>query len=65
MLTRQRHAIVATGGDGGDIPGEDRGHPGVIKSVGKGVGMSQLPAIGERGIGSPSGPIRIAAMPKR
>ena len=27
--------------------------------------MSQLPAIGERSIGSPGGPIRIAAMPKR
>ena len=51
--------------DGGDISGEDRGHAGVKKGVGKGVGMSQLPAQCEGTIGGPGGLIRIAAMPKR
>ena len=50
---------------GGDISGEGRGHSGEIKGVGKGVGMSQLPAQCERAIGSSGGLIRIAAMPKR
>jgi hypothetical protein len=44
VFIRDRHAIVAAGVDGGDIPGEGRGHPRVIKGVGKGEGMSQLPA---------------------
>ena len=65
MFTRECHAIVAVGADGGDISGEDRGHAGVIKGVGKGVGMAQLPAICERAIGSSGGLIRIAAMPER
>ena len=51
--------------DGGDISGEDRGHASVKKGVGKGVGMSQLPAQCEGTIGGPGGLIRIAAMPKR
>src|SRR5215469_7055131 len=50
--------------DGGDIPGEDRGPAGQRKGVGQGVGMSQLPAIRKRTIGSPGGLIRIAAMPE-
>ena len=65
MFTRERHAIIAMGIGGGDISGEDRGHSGVIKGVGKGVTMSQLPAVCERAIGSPGGLIRIAAIPKR
>jgi len=65
VFTRERHAIVAVGVDGGDISGEDRGHAGVIKGVGKGVGMSQLPAVRERAIGSAGGLISIAAMPER
>jgi hypothetical protein len=28
VLTRERHAIVAVGADGGDISDEDRGHAG-------------------------------------
>src|SRR5262249_16895525 len=35
------------------------------KGVAKGVGMSQLPAVRERAIGSSGGLIRIAAMPER
>ena len=50
---------------GGDITGEDRGRAGKPKGVGKGVGMSQLPAQCERAIGSSGGLIRIAAMPER
>jgi len=65
VFTRERHAIVAVGVDGRDISGEDRGHAGVIKGVGKGVGMSQLPAVGERMLGSSGGLIRISPMPKR
>jgi len=65
VLTRERHATVAAGVDGGDISGQDRGHAGVIKGVGKGVGMSQLPAVRERTIGTTGRLIRIAAMPKR
>src|SRR5262249_52912139 len=65
VLTGQRPAIVSVGADGGDISGEDRGHASVPKGVGKGVGMSELPAIRERAIGSAGGLIRIAAMPKR
>ena len=65
VLSRERHAIIAIGADSGDISGEDRGHSGVIKGVGKGVGMLQLPAQCERAIGSPRGLIGIAAMPKR
>ena len=65
VFTRERHAIVAVGVGGGDISGEDRGHAGQPKGVGKGVGMSQLPALRERAIGSSGGLIRIAAMPKR
>ena len=65
VLTRERHAIIAIGADGGDIPGEDRGHPGMPEGVGKGVGMPQLPAQCERTIGSSRGLIRIAAMPER
>jgi len=42
VFTRDCHAIV--GVNGGDISGEDRGHAGEIKSLGKGVGMAQLPA---------------------
>ena len=65
MFIRERHAIIAVGAGGGDISGEDRGHAGVPKGMGKGVGMYQLPAQCERTIGSPGGLIRIAAMPKR
>ena len=65
MFTRERYAFVAVGVDGGDIPGEDRSPAGETKGVGKGVGMSQLPAQCERTIGSSGGLIRIAAMPKR
>ena len=65
VFIRDRHTIVAAGVDGGDIPGEGRGHSGVIKGVGKGEGMSQLPAVGDRTIGSSGGLIGIAAMPKR
>ena len=65
MFTRERHAIIATGVDGGDISGEDRGHSGEIEGIGKGVGMSQLSAVRKRVIGSSGGLIRIAAMPKR
>ena len=65
VFTRERHAIIAVGAGGGDISGEDRGHPGVMKSEGKGVGMSQLPAQCERTIGSTGGLIGIAAMPER
>jgi len=65
VFTRERHAIVAVGAGGGDIPGEDRGHPGEPKRVGKGVGVSQLPAQCERAIGSSGGLIRVAAMPER
>ena len=65
MVTREHHAIVAAGVDGGDISGEDRGQAGQPKGVGKGVGMSQLPAVRERAIGGSGGLIRIAAMPKR
>ena len=65
MFTRERHAIVAAGAGGGDISAEDRGHAGEAKGVGKGVGMSQLPAQCERTIGGSGGLIRIAAMPKR
>ena len=50
---------------GGNIACEDRGPAGVTKGVGKGVGMSQFPAVGERTIGSPGGLIRITAMPER
>ena len=64
VFTRERHAIVAAGADGGDIVGEGRGRAGQPKGVGKGVGMSQLPAQCERAIGSTGGPIRIAAMPE-
>jgi hypothetical protein len=62
VFTRDRHAIVAAGVDGRDISGEDRGHAGDIKGVGKGVSMSQLPALRERTIASPGRMIRIAAM---
>ena len=65
MFIRDRHAIVAVGAGGGRISGEDRGHPGEIKGLGKGVGMSQLPAVRERAIGGSGGLIRIAAMPER
>jgi len=65
VFTRERYAFVAAGADGGDISGEDRGPAGVMKDVGKGVGMSQLPTVRERPIGSARGLIRIAAMPKR
>jgi hypothetical protein len=65
VFTRDRHAIVAVGAGGGDISGEGRGHSGEPKRVGKGVGMSELPAVGERTIGSSGGLIRIAAMPER
>ena len=65
MFTGERHAIVATGADDGDISGEGRGLSGETKSVRKGVGMSQLPAVRERSIGSSYGLIRIAAMPER
>jgi len=51
--------------DGGDISGKDRGLAGQRKGVGKGVGMSQLPAQCERALGSPGGLIGIAAMPER
>ena len=54
MFTRDCHAIVAVGVDGGDIAGEDRGPPGETKGVGKGVGMAQFPAQYERAIGSPA-----------
>ena len=40
VFTRQRHAVVAIGAGGGDIPGEDRGDAGEPKGVRKGVGMS-------------------------
>ena len=65
MFTRECHAIASVAMDGGDISGEDRGHAGVKKGVGKGVGMTQLPAVPKRAIGSSRGLIRIAAMPKR
>ena len=65
MFRRDCHAIIAVCVDGGDISGEDRGDAGKIKGVGKGVGMSQLPAQCERAIGSSGGPIRIAMMPER
>jgi hypothetical protein len=65
MFTRDLRAIVAVGAGCGNIPGEDRSHAGVIKGVGKGMGVSQLPAIRERTIGSSGGPIRIATLPKR
>ena len=65
MFARERHAIVAAGVDGGDVSGEDRGPAGQRKGVGKGVGMSQLPAQCEHAIGSSGGLIRIAMMPKR
>ena len=48
VFTGEGHAIVAAGVNGGDISGQDRGHSREIKGAGKGVGMSQLPAIGER-----------------
>jgi hypothetical protein len=65
VFTRERSAIVSAGAGGGDISGEDRGHAREPKSVGKGVGMSQLPAVRERTIGSAGGLIWIAAMPER
>ena len=65
VFTRERHAFVAVGVGGGDVSGEDRGPAGQRKGMGKGVGMSQLPAVCERAIGSSGGLIRIAAMPKR
>jgi len=65
VLCRERHAIIAVSLDGGDIPGEDSGHAGKPEGVGKGVGMSQFPAVRERAIGSSGGLIGIAAMPKR
>jgi hypothetical protein len=65
VFARDRHAVLGVGVDGGDISGEDRGPAGERKGVGKGVGMSQLPAVRERAIGSPGRLIRIAAMPKR
>src|SRR5207244_5878947 len=63
VFTRDCHAIVAVGAGGGDVSGEDRDHAGETKGVGKGVGMSQLPAVCERTSGSPGGLIRIAAVP--
>jgi hypothetical protein len=63
VFTRDYHAIIAVGVDGGDISGEDRGLAGQRKRVGKGVGMAQFPAIRERTIGGSGGLIRIAAMP--
>jgi hypothetical protein len=45
VFTRERHAIVAVGVGASDISGEDRGHAGEPKGVGKGVGMSQLPTL--------------------
>ena len=65
MFTRECHAIASVAMDGGDISGEDRGHAGMREGVGKGVGVSQLPAQCERAIDGSGGPIRIAAMPKR
>src|SRR5262245_60723719 len=65
VFTRDRHAIVAAGVDGGDISSEDRGPAGQAKSVGKGVGMSQFPAVRERTFRGSGGLIRMAAMPKR
>ena len=65
VFTRERHAIVAVGAGGGDISGEDRGHSGEIEGLSKGVGMSQLPAVRDRTIGSSGGLIRITAMPER
>src|ERR1700757_4583205 len=65
VFARERHAIVAAGVDGGDVSGEGRGHAGEPKGVGKGVGMSQLPAVCEGAIGSSGGLSRITAMPKR
>ena len=65
MFARDCHTIIAVGAGGGHISGEGSGHPDVIKGVGKGVGMSQLPAVRERTIGSSGGLIGIAAMPKR
>src|SRR5262249_25156184 len=64
-FARERNALVAVGADGADISGEDCGHSGEPKAVGKGVGMAQLPAVRERTIGSSGRLIRIAAMPKR
>ena len=52
VFSRERHAIVAAGADGGDISGEDRSPSSETQSVGKGVGMSQLQAVCERAIGS-------------
>ena len=65
VFTRERHAVIAIGTGGGDISGEDCRYAGQRKGVGKGVGVSELPAIRERTIGGPGGLIRIAAMPKR
>src|SRR5262249_13463431 len=65
VFTCDRHAIVAAGVDGGDISGEDRGPAGQAKGVGKGMSMSQCPAVRERRIRGSGGLIRIAAMPKR
>ena len=65
MFTRDCHAIVAAGAGGDDIAGKDRGPTGKREGVGKGGGMSQLPAQCERAIDGLGGPIRIAAMPKR
>ena len=65
VFPRKRHAIVAVGAGGGDISGEDRGFAGKREGVGKGVGMSQLPAVRECTTGGSGGLIRIAAMPKR
>ena len=45
VFTRKRHAIVAASVDGGDISGEDSGHAGKPKGLGKGVGMSQLTVV--------------------
>ena len=64
VFTRERHAVIAIGTGGGDISGEDCRYAGQRKGVGKGVGMSELPAIRERTIGSPGGLIRITAMPE-
>jgi len=65
VFIRDCHAVAAAGVGGGEISGEDRGHAGKPKGVGKGVGMSQLPAVRDRAIGSSGGLIRIAAMPER
>ena len=65
VFAGERHTIITIGVDGGDISREDRGPARQCKAMGKGVGMSQLPAQCERTIGSSSGLIRIAAMPER